>query len=467
MTLDKYILREHLVPFLFGFLVVTFLLSMDFIFDYIDLFLTKGVPGLVVLELYLLGLGWMCAMSIPCAALVAPLMAYGRMAQDNEITALKGAGVHLFRVVRPALGAAVLLAIALTKFNNHILPETNHRFANLLADINRKRPTLEITEGVFIHDLPGYSLLVESVDPRTSELTGVTIYEKKGPDTRPTTIIAKRGHLAYGQGGETLTFTLYDGEIHQVPEGARTTKYQRLRFNQHVINIKGISSDLVRTDRSTRSDREMSTKMMRERLGELETERQKMLAEVDTLAATAGLEGRPGLERAVGDAAKTPWWHKLRALGGVIRIGPRVAPPVVQADSTAVLTGAAHAQAQVKLVNLRHKEKRINAFRVEIHKKFAIPVACVVFVLIGAPLGIRAKRGGVAVGFVSVLFFLFYYICLIGGEQLADRLLLPPWLAMWIANLVLGSLGLWMTLRAIEATPARSSRPPAARREAA
>jgi lipopolysaccharide export system permease protein len=77
-------------------------------------------------------------------------------------------------------------------------------------------------------------------------------------------------------------------------------------------------------------------------------------------------------------------------------------------------------------------------------------VACVVFVLIGAPLGIRARRGGVTVGFVSVAFFLFYYICLIGGEQLADRSILPPWLAMWIANIVLGTMGLLFTLRTIE-----------------
>jgi hypothetical protein len=73
-----------------------------------------------------------------------------------------------------------------------------------------------------------------------------------------------------------------------------------------------------------------------------------------------------------------------------------------------------------------------------------------VFVFIGAPLGMRVRRAGPAVAFVSVAFFLFYYLCLIGGEELANRLLLPPWLAMWLPNLVLGTWGLLATLRAIE-----------------
>ena len=87
---------------------------------------------------------------------------------------------------------------------------------------------------------------------------------------------------------------------------------------------------------------------------------------------------------------------------------------------------------------------------VEIHKKFALPTACVVFVFIGAPIGMRVRRGGPAVAFLSIGFFLFYYVCLVGGEELAKRLILPAWLAMWIANIVLGILGLDLTARACD-----------------
>ncbi|HTR96822.1 MAG TPA: LptF/LptG family permease, partial [Candidatus Acidoferrales bacterium] len=94
--------------------------------------------------------------------------------------------------------------------------------------------------------------------------------------------------------------------------------------------------------------------------------------------------------------------------------------------------------------------KRAASLSVEFHKKFALPAACIVFVLIGAPIGMSVRRAGPAVAFVSVGFFVFYYVCLVGGEELANRLLMPPWLAMWIANIVLGLLGLDLTARACE-----------------
>jgi len=104
--------------------------------------------------------------------------------------------------------------------------------------------------------------------------------------------------------------------------------------------------------------------------------------------------------------------------------------------------------------------KRVASLSVEIHKKFALPAACVVFVLIGAPIGMRVKRAGPAVAFMSVGFFLFYYACLVVGEELANRLILPAWFAMWLANLVLGLLGLELTASACDITLPWHRRPP-------
>jgi lipopolysaccharide export system permease protein len=103
-------------------------------------------------------------------------------------------------------------------------------------------------------------------------------------------------------------------------------------------------------------------------------------------------------------------------------------------------------------------ERRIAGLSVEIHKKFSLPLACVVFVLVGAPLGMRVRRAGPAVAFVSIGFFLFYYLCLVGGEELANRLLLPPWISMWLPNLLLGGWGLFATLRACDLLPRRPPR---------
>src|SRR5262249_11107876 len=138
----------------------------------------------------------------------------------------------------------------------------NHAFANLLIDIGRMRPTARLQEGVFITDFPGYNLLVQSVNGRTNEMRGVTIYQTN-PGGPPTTILAKRGYLSYTPDGRNAVLELKDGEIHEVPAdegGAR--RYRRLVFKTHVIYVPGAGGFLERTVRSSRSDREMSAKAL-------------------------------------------------------------------------------------------------------------------------------------------------------------------------------------------------------------
>ena len=164
--LERYVLREHVYPFLIGFSVVIFLLTLDFMFDLVDLAIGKGIGAGVVLELFVLSLGYMVALAFPCAVLIACLATFGRLSQDNEISAMRANGVNLFRIIGAPLYAALVLAGLLVLFNNLVLPESNHRLANLMADVGRKRPTATIQEGVFVDDFVGYSIFVEKVDDR-------------------------------------------------------------------------------------------------------------------------------------------------------------------------------------------------------------------------------------------------------------------------------------------------------------
>ena len=237
--LHSYILRLHLVPFLLGFGVVTFVLVMDVLFDYLDLVLNRGVPVGVVLQLFLLSLGYIVALSVPCAVLVAVLMTFGRLSQDHETIALRASGVNMGRVLTGPLLAAAMLTGVLIYFNDRILPETNHAFANLLIDIGRMRPTVKLQEGVFITDFPGYDMLVQSVNGRTNEMKGITIYQLN-PGGYPTTILARSGFLSYTRDGRTAVLELRDGEIHDIPaDEGDTHKYRRLLFKTHVIYITG------------------------------------------------------------------------------------------------------------------------------------------------------------------------------------------------------------------------------------
>lgn len=440
--LEKYLLRQLLRPFLLGVFVVTFLLTMDFLFDYLDLFLGKGIDLFTVLWLFALGLGWMLAMSIPCGVLVGVLMTFGRMAQDNEIVALRASGVHLLRVILPAVGASALLAIGVTIFNDRVLPDMNHAFANLMLDINKKRPTAEIQEGVFIDHFAGYNMFIGNLDDRSGRMEDVLIYDFSRKDDPPRTILAKRGRLEFNPELGTLGLHLEDGEIHEASAG-RSPVYHRLAFERQALNIQGVREALERTAGRSRGQREMAIAAMRARVAELAEEHGRHIERGQALLEQIGV-GR--YEELPGVAPTAPWYAPLARLAGLH-------PPSVPQRPDSFWTGDRRRlaeEARVHMLQALAATKKTNQYLVEIHKKYSIPFACIVFALVGAPLGIRARRGGLTAGFFSVGFFVFYYLCLVGGEQLADRRYLAPWLAMWLPNIALGIAGVFLTARACE-----------------
>jgi lipopolysaccharide export system permease protein len=440
--LQRYLLRQLVRPFGLGILVVTFLLTMDFLFDYLDLFLGKGIALGTVLWLFTLSLGWILALSIPCGVLVGVLITYGRLAQDNEIVALRASGIPVFRVMAPALSASVWVAVLLTLFNNYVLPDMNHAFANLMLSINKKRPTAEIREGVFIDDFTGYNMFIGNLDDRTGQMRDVLIYDFSRRDEPPRTILAQRGRLEFDEAEATLRLHLENGEIHEAARGDAPI-YRKMEFANQTLNIQGVREALERTQQRSRGQREMSIHDMRQRISELREENAQYAQRSQRILEQIGVTGMAELP---GMRPKPTWVKALAArLGRAER--PSVAPPdsfwTPARRRLAEETKIAYMQAQAAA-------KKINQYQVEIQKKFSIPFACIAFVLVGAPLGMRARRGGLAAGFLSAGFFMFYYLCLVGGEQLADRQHLTPWIAMWLPNAALTVLGIVLTLHICE-----------------
>jgi lipopolysaccharide export system permease protein len=455
--LERYVLREHLFPFLFGFSVVIFLLTLDFLFDLVDLAIGKGVSFGIVLELFVLSLGYMVALAFPCAVLIACLAAFGRLSQDNEIAAMRATGVNLARIIGAPLAGAAVLACLLVLFNNYVLPESNHALASLMADVSRKRPTAQITEGVFIDAFEGYNIFVEKVNDRTNEIRGVKIYQLNA-NARPTTILAEWGVIHHSSDGRVMTLELHDGEIHEVPPNDAERIYRRLMFKTHIINIRTPGADLERRSTTARGDREMSLGMMREAIRQVRSDLGTAKKVRDQILAGAGFASYADfLHAAVPNPAPRgiQLWlrNALRALGSVGAIATgRIDRTRASGESSAVRPVAPMTMdlIQMRQLEIDALERRASSLEVEMQKKFSIPAACLVFVLVGAPLGMRARRSGIAVSFLSILFFVFYYLCLAGGEELADRRILSPWFAMWAPNLVIGAIGAYLTLQAAE-----------------
>ncbi len=171
--LYRYVFREHVGPFFFGLSVIMFILVMDFILEVLNMIIGKGLNAFIILQVFVLNLAWMLALAVPMAVLVATLMAFGRLSQDNEITALKASGVSIYRLVLPALVASVVMAVGMAFFNDRVLPELNHHARLLMTDIHQKRPTWNLKENVFIDDIPGYNILIKKIDPHSSDKIGL------------------------------------------------------------------------------------------------------------------------------------------------------------------------------------------------------------------------------------------------------------------------------------------------------
>jgi lipopolysaccharide export system permease protein len=427
--LDRYILKNHIGPYLFGLSIITFVFIMDFIFKYLDLFIGKGVKFLIVLEFFILSLGHMFALIIPMAVMPATLMAFGQLAAENEITAMKANGISLYRMIIPVIVAAACLSVGLVYYNNVLLPESNHRLMNLMIDIGKMKPTLEIKENIVSDVIRGYTILVREKNDKTGEIKDIQIREKRKGGI-PTFIIASGGRMSFNDDNNTLRFELEDGEIHEMPDPNDITTYRRTSFKHFVLNIQDTDRSLKRSDRAYRGDREMSAGMMRDKIEEIAgisgSVRKYMHNSAAKQYISAVSLAEPGAEYLMPQRLEAPPVDSGVKPITERRLGPRDA--VIQIMQ--LLEDGAR--------NIDSHRDQISKYGVEIHKKFSISFSCIIFVLLGAPLAIRSGKKGMtmSIGF-SILFFLIYYIFLIGGEKLADRRFIVPWLSMWLPNITL------------------------------
>jgi lipopolysaccharide export system permease protein len=422
--LSRYILREHLGPFLFALFVVLFVLILDFIPQMLDLIIGKNIAIWTVFKLLVLNLAWMLALAVPMAVLVCTLMAFGRLTGDKEILAIKSLGINMVRLMSPVIVAASLIGAGLIWFNNNVLPDANHAAANLRSDLGRLRPTFQLRPGVFVNDIPGYVILVDHVDHLQSKIWGVVIYDRTNPSVTRT-ITADSGVVEFTPEGESVTFNLMDGQLHEQDLGKQGS-YRLSEFSSQTFKVENLDTELKETKQEYRGDREMSSGMLLERIHGFEKEfvdyRNSIIQDSDSLFNMVLAQPRKITER---QGRTVEQWERMV-------IGQTYTDFV----SISRLMKTRRSQLYTSV-------KSISKYRVEVHKKYALPAACLAFILIGAPLGVVSRRGGMAMSVgISIGLFTVYWAFLIGGEQLADRLIVAPWVAMWAANILMVAVGL-------------------------
>ncbi len=485
--LHRYLLRQLVAPFFFALAALTGFMLISQVAKKFGALVGKGLPWSVITEVFVLSLPFIIAMTLPMAVLLAVLFTFSHLAADNEITAMRANGISVYQILAPVLVWGICMAFFNLAFVDQVLPRSNARLRSLLIDIGRKKAAFGLREQV-INEVPPskYFIRASRIDAATGRLKGVTIYDVGGEASRRI-IYADSGSMAYAEGQTDLSLRLYDGSIHQY-RPAEPTRFQLTYFTVNDIRVKNVYDELQRnTSESIRGDREMSTcemlAVVRDAKWEqVEARRERTELVVHDLRALLALPSISRLPVGRPDSTSSGFCSWFKAVEKLILPGtveaqapaqvpgpqrrgkvPAPAPPgqiqppqagqAIQAPKLPVPPP----RARVPLSNwsevasaadrVREADRRADRFAVEVHKKWAISMACITFVIIGVVLALRFPRGGI--GLViggGTLIFAIHYIGLTAGESLADRGHVAPWFAMWAPNIVLTVLGIFGVL---------------------
>ncbi|MCP4291924.1 MAG: YjgP/YjgQ family permease [bacterium] len=433
----RHLMKTAAGPFFFGLFVITFLLMIQILYKFVDLFVGKGVSAWIALKVLILSLGHTFALSVPMAVLISILMAVGQLANDSEITAMKANGISLWAVLRPLLLLAGIIGLGLAAYNHFIFPNSNHELANLIYDINRQKPMMEIQEGQFTEMGDKMTIYVKSKDDLTGRIEDVSIFEKEKPgDLSPRLTTATWGMIIPEHVTDSLLMELYDGEIHERPEKEDPTKYRVTRFTQHNMRIANVERDFKESGRKAKSDREMDMRELwgaahRESGRQTEVNERVIVLSENLLQWQFQLLDESRRDDVLGRQLPAKDSRRRSKLqDGKLRSLPMKVDRLID-----------QAGYQGKIAE-SYKIKS-NRFLVEFHKKLAIPFACLVFALLGVPLAVTSSRSGKGVSVsLALAVYLIYYLFLVGGEKFADRGKMDPLLAMWSANIVLLAIGI-------------------------
>ena len=372
--LARYILKEFFPPFIIALICFTFILIFDDLFRLTKLFVQKGISPLYLVELLFYVMPATVVLSLPMAALVAILLALGRLSTDNEIIAMKAHGVAFYHLMVPLLGVAVVLSVVDLGLMDYALPRANLAYATLKRDIQRHNPAFVLEEATVMKELEreGKLWMYESTDAKSGRMQNVKIWDSIWSG-RPRFSQAQEGSLGF-EGGRAM-LTLYDGLTYE-PTTDNSDGFRVTKFHEQRLALQ-LTEDLERGEFQNQTPRSMSIAQ----LG----------AFVNRLEGAVQTSQNPDFTR-----------RKLRLA------------------------------------------------KVEYHKKFSIPFACLAFGLMGVPLGLMVKQGGKMIGFgVGLAVILVYYLLLQIGQSTGLEGILSPALAMWLPNIVISVFGIALSIRMI------------------
>ena len=420
------VIKSYIGPLLLTFVIVLFLLVMQFLWKYIDDLVGKGLEWYVIAKLIIYASTVLVPMALPLSILLASLMTFGNLGESSELIAIKSAGISLQHIMKPLVILSAFISLLAFFFANNIMPVANLKMQSLLYDIRNKRPVFNIKENTFYNGFKGYSIRVLKKDSKRNMLYKVRIYDYGDREGNKAVILADSAKMRFSPDKMTLLLTLYHGKKYEDVEESGKKKYktypfQKDFFKEETITFDMSGFDFKRTDESLwkQNYQMLNLSQLQSAIDSLKKDYvDKKMEFVKILYQTSYLTRYPAMKDSTFFLSDIKAKRYLN-FDSLLTAIPKSKKTIIYG---AALNYARTASSLIEsnMEDFLYRYKWIVKHEIEWHKKFTLSIACFILFFIGAPLGAIIRKGGFGMPVViSILFFVFYYVLTITGERLA------------------------------------------------
>jgi lipopolysaccharide export system permease protein len=455
--IDIYIFKRFFTLFLMTFLICIFILLMQFLWKHFAELIGKGIGLDVLAEFFVYSIFTLVPMALPLAILLASLMTFGNMGENFELTAMKSAGISLFRIIRPLIIFIAMISVGAFYFSNHVLPVSQTKLWTLIFSLRQKSPELDIPSGEFYSGINGLNLYVR--EKEEGLLKHLMIYDFSEGFNSATVMVADSGRISLSEDKKYLLLTLYDGESFEnlknqsINSNSASIPYRRESFSMKEI-LLDFDSDFTRLDESILEDQHVSKNI------------DQLTQSIDSVNEIVKVRVKDQQNEMVERryfGRESVWGRSLEVSENIQLENYNPDSLFLKQDKTKMTLAVSQAisrandlksQIEYNKIMLNEPQHYVSRHEIEWHRKFTLSFACLIFFFIGAPLGAIIRKGGLGTPVViSVIMFIIYYIIDNTGYKMAREGLWTAAEGMWLSSSVLLPIGIFLTYKAaVDAT---------------
>ncbi|MBO7482052.1 MAG: LptF/LptG family permease [Bacteroidales bacterium] len=456
--LHRYILRAFIGPWVITFLLCVFILLMQFLWRYIDDLVGKGLDFSIIMELMFYASFSLVPLALPLSGLLASIMAMGKFGETNELFAMKSGGVSLYRIMAPLVAFNIAISIFAFFFSNNFMPYTNLKMRSLLFGIQQQRPEVIIQNGIFVEPVDDIFIKVDQ-KTRSNDLNGILIYDHRNSSNPNNVTMASSGNILITEDNSMMILELHDGTRHEDVKGSKY-QHQSSKFERQITYLE---LDVTGIDKNNEEFFKGGYEMLNN---------QQLKYTMDSLndalcsreQEICGNFKRFQIYKGITDVYSTNMAY-MYSRAPALRISANDESVVSKIKMDTLLSMMDNVQKEQVYEFAVNYSRSANTYlnivsdeidgtrrwiarhEIEWYRKYSLSLACLLFCLIGIPLGSIIRKGGFGLStVVSVLIFLLYYIVSTTFESTVKELITPTYIGMWVSSIILLPIGIYLVV---------------------